>query len=51
MRKIELNGRGWWKSSRPLNHEPTVIDDDDAYFGGINGKIIMSGCDAGLFIE
>ena len=26
-RKIELNGGGWWRGARPLNHEPTVIDD------------------------
>ena len=28
MRKIELNGRGWWRGSRPLNYEPNIIDDD-----------------------
>ena len=29
MLKIEFNGRGWWRGSRPLNYEPTVIDDDE----------------------
>ena len=28
MRKIELNGRGWWRGSQQLNYEPTVINDD-----------------------
>ena len=27
-RKIELNGGGWCRGARPLNHELTVIDDD-----------------------
>ena len=31
MRKIELNGRGWRRGSRPLNCEPPVIDDDISY--------------------
>ena len=33
MRKIELNGRGWWRGSRPLNYEPPVIDDGDGAKG------------------